>query len=199
MFATRESDRDTEKRLIFKRRYRLYYALNFLQGFRKQMFITFAIFALVKVHEMPVKTTMILILVNQILVTLTGPLMGGLVDRCGERAMLSASYIGLVFVFLGYAIVEHRQTLYVLYCIDNLIFFGGIALTTYLHRIAPEADLVNGGDHESRRGRYRAADRRTGMVLFRLQGHLLQRVVPGLRLLNCLSMGAFGREPKGRE
>ncbi len=141
MFATRESDRDTEKRLIFKRRYGLYYALNFLQGCRKQMFITFAIFALVKVHEMPVKTTMILILVNQVLVTLTGPLMGRLVDRCGERAMLSASYFGLVFVFLGYAIVEHRQTLYVLYCIDNLIFFGGIALTTYLHRIAPEADL----------------------------------------------------------
>jgi len=31
--------------------------------------------------------------------------------------------------------------LYVLYCIDNLIFFGGIALTTYIHKIAPEEDL----------------------------------------------------------
>ena len=28
-----------------------------------------------------------------------------------------------------------------LYCIDNLIFFGGIALTTYLHKIAPPEDL----------------------------------------------------------
>jgi MFS family permease len=90
---------------------------------------------------MPVETTMILILINQVLVTLTGPLMGQLVDRFGERAMLSASYLGLVFVFLGYAIVDHRPTLYVLYCIDNLIFIGGIALTTYIHRIAPEADL----------------------------------------------------------
>ena len=141
MFASHESVRTAEKRLVFKRRYGLYYALNFLQGCRRQMFITFAIFALVKVHKMPVETTMILILINQVLVTLTGPLMGRLVDRCGERAMLSASYIGLVFVFLGYAIVEHRPALYVLYCIDNLIFFGGIALTTYIHRIAPEADL----------------------------------------------------------
>ena len=141
MLASNESIRETEKRLVFKRRYWLYYALNFLQGCRRQMFTTFAIFALVKVHEMPVETTMILILINQVLVTLTGPLMGRLVDRCGERAMLSASYLGLVFVFLGYAIVEHRPTLYGLYCIDNLIFFGGIALTTYLHRIAPEADL----------------------------------------------------------
>ncbi|MDP6449336.1 MAG: MFS transporter [Lentisphaeria bacterium] len=141
MFATREPAADMEKRLVFKRRYRLYYALNFLQGCRKQTFITFAIFALVKVHGMPVETTMILVLINQILVTLTGPLMGRLVDRFGERAMLSASYAGLVFVFLGYAIVEHRPSLYVLYCIDNLIFFGGIALTTYLHKIAPQEEL----------------------------------------------------------
>ena len=55
--------------------------------------------------------------------------------------MLSASYIGLAFVFFGYAVVDHRPTLYVLYCIDNLIFFGGIALTTYVHKIAPPEDL----------------------------------------------------------
>ena len=55
--------------------------------------------------------------------------------------MLSVSYLGLIFVFLGYAVIEHRQTLYVLYCIDNLIFFGSIALTTYIHKIAPTEDL----------------------------------------------------------
>ena len=55
--------------------------------------------------------------------------------------MLSLSYIGLFFVFLGYAVVQHRPMLYALYCIDNMIFFGGIALTTYLHKIAPEEDI----------------------------------------------------------
>jgi predicted MFS family arabinose efflux permease len=29
----------------------------------------------------------------------------------------------------------------VLYCLDKLLFFGGIALTTYLNKIAPEEDL----------------------------------------------------------
>ncbi len=130
-----------EKSFVFKRRYRLYYALNFLQGCRKQMFITFAIFALVKVHGMPVETTMILVLINQTLITFTAPWVGRMVDQYGERCMLTYSYIGLIFVFTGYAVIEHRPTLYVLYCIDNLIFFGGIALTTYLHKIAPEADL----------------------------------------------------------
>jgi hypothetical protein len=130
-----------ERSFVFKRRYGLYYALNFLQGLRKQMFITFAIFALVKVHGMPVHTTMFLVLINQILITLTAPTMGRLVDKYGERKMLSLSYIVLSGVFFGYAVVTHRPTLYALYCVDNLIFFGGIALTTYLHKIAPEEDL----------------------------------------------------------
>jgi predicted MFS family arabinose efflux permease len=55
--------------------------------------------------------------------------------------MLSVSHAGLIFVFLGYALIQHRPTLYALYCVDNLIFFGAIALTTYLHKIAPQEDL----------------------------------------------------------
>ena len=55
--------------------------------------------------------------------------------------MLSISYVILALVFLGYGFIEHRPTLYVLYCVDNLVFFGGIALTTYLNRIAPPEDL----------------------------------------------------------
>ncbi len=141
LFVDRTGPKTADKSMVFKRRYALYYALNFLQGLRKQMFITFAIFALVKVHGMPVKTTMILVMINQFLITLTGPLMGRLVDRHGERKMLSISYVVLFFVFLGYGVIEHRPTLYALFCLDNLIFFGGIALTTYAHKIAPPDEL----------------------------------------------------------
>lgn len=141
MFASRRRPAVAEKGFVFKRRYGVYYGLNFLQGCRKQMFITFAIFALVKVHGMPVETTMVLVFINQVLISLTAPMMGRLIDRFGERSMLSVSYIGLALVFFGYAVIHHRPTLYVLYCIDNLIFFGGIALTTYLHKIAPEEDI----------------------------------------------------------
>ena len=141
LFVSRQKPAFKDRGFVLKRRYSLYYALNFLQGCRKQIFITFAIFALVKVHLMEVETTMRLVLVNQAFITLTAPLMGRLVDRFGERLMLSLSYIGLVFVFSGYAMVHYRPALYVLYCIDNLIFFGDIALTTYIHKIAPEEDL----------------------------------------------------------
>jgi len=141
LFIDRSNNPSGEKGLVLKRRYMLYYALNFLQGLRKQMFITFAIFALVKIHGMPVETTMVLVLINQVLISLTASWMGRLVDRYGERWMLSVSYVVLVFVFLGYALIDHRLSLYGLYCLDNLIFFGGIALTTYAHKIAPPDEL----------------------------------------------------------
>jgi len=88
-FADTRRSSEREQRFVFKRRYARFYWLQLLQGFRRQMFITFAIFALVKVHSIPVETTMILVFLNQLLVTLTGPLMGRLVDRFGERLMLS--------------------------------------------------------------------------------------------------------------
>ena len=141
LLASRQKPAVREKGFILKRRYGLYYLLNFLEGCRKQMFVTFAMFALIKIHGMPVNTTMILVLINQLLLTFVGPLMGRLVDRYGERTMLGVNYLGLIFIFVGYALVQHRPTLYVLYCLDSLIFFGGIALTTYLHKIAPEQDL----------------------------------------------------------
>ncbi len=130
-----------ESRFVLKKRYSLYYLLNLLQGCRKQIFITFAIFLLVNVFGTGRRTIIILVLINQSMIFVFSPVMGMLVDRLGERIMLSASYIGLFFVFIGYAIIREINILYVLYCIDNFIFVGGIALTTYLNKIAPPEDI----------------------------------------------------------
>ena len=140
-FASRGHSGVEEKGFVLKRRYGLYYLLQFLEGCRRQMFITFAIFALVKVHGMPVGTTMILVLINQVLITISAPMIGRLVDLRGERQMLSVGYFLVIFVFVGYGLIENLPILYALYCIDNLIFFGGIALTTYINKIALKEDL----------------------------------------------------------
>lgn len=130
-----------ESRFVFKRRYSLYYLLSFLQGCRKQTFLTFAIFLLVREFGTNRDIIIRLVLINQFVIFVFSPLMGWLVDRLGERIMLSASYIGLACVFVGYAFVKDINTLYVLYCVDNFLFVGGIALTTYLNKIAPSEDL----------------------------------------------------------
>ena len=141
LFIERQRPDEREKGFVLKRRYRYYYALQFLQGCRRQMFLTFAIFAMVKVHGMPVETTMVLILVNQVMTTVAAPTLGRMVDHFGERFMLSASYIGLILVFSGYGLILYLPALYVLYCLDNLIFFGDIAMTTYVNKIASDEDL----------------------------------------------------------
>ena len=84
---------------------------------------------------------MILVLINQVLITMSAPMIGRLIDLRGERQMLSVGYFLVIFVFVGYGLIENRPILYVLYCIDNLIFFGGIALTTYINKITLKEDL----------------------------------------------------------
>ncbi|MCH8295765.1 MFS transporter [Candidatus Poribacteria bacterium] len=141
MFASPRLQTQREDRFVLRKRYRLYYLLSFLQGWRKQIFITFAIFALVKLYSTDRSMIIKLILINQVVVFIFSPLMGWLVDKLGERIMLSASYLGLFFVFIGYAVLKNVNQLYVLYCIDNFLFVGGIALTTYLSKIAPPKDI----------------------------------------------------------
>jgi len=141
MFASPQLQAGKEDRFVLRKRYWLFYLLSFLQGWRKQIFVTFAIFALVKVYDTDRNMIIKLVLINQVIVFIFSPMMGWLVDRLGERIMLSASYIGLFFVFIGYAVLKNATHLYVLYCIDNFLFVGGIALTTYLNKIAPTRDI----------------------------------------------------------
>ena len=141
LLASWNRDGIRETRFLFRQKYGIYYALNFLQGCRKQIFVVFAVFTLVKVYGISVQTVITLMVINQIVTILTGPLMGKLVDRYGERRMLSLSYLGLIFVFAGYALIHNPKILFVCYCLDNFLYFGSIALTTYINRIAPPQDI----------------------------------------------------------
>jgi MFS family permease len=129
------------RRILVRKRYKVYYALIFLQGARKQIFLMFAVWLLVKGHGAARETILILMLINQGLNLLISPSMGKVVDRFGERLTLTVSYVLLALVFLGYAFVPQTNALYVLYVVDHLLFVGGIALTTYLNKIAPREDI----------------------------------------------------------
>ncbi|MBT3271006.1 MFS transporter [Candidatus Poribacteria bacterium] len=130
-----------ERRILFRKRYNVYYLLIFLQGARKQIFLMFAVWLLVKGHGAVRETILILMLINQVLNLLIAPTMGKVVDRYGERLTLSVSFAMLALVFLGYAFVPQTNALYVLYVVDHLLFVGGIAMTTYLNKIAPREDI----------------------------------------------------------
>ena len=129
-------------RFVWKHKYRLYYALTFLEGCRKQVFFTFALYALTKVYHTHLRTIALLMVINGLVNMFGAPIVGRIIDRIGERKILLTSYTALIFVFLGYAEIHHAHILYVMYCLDNLFYLSTACLTTYIEKIAEPADLM---------------------------------------------------------
>lgn len=128
-------------RITMKKRYRFYYILTFLEGCRKQFFITFAIFVLVRVFGTSVSTVAMLMVINRVVTLIFAPIIGRIVDTIGERKSLSISNACLIPIFFGYALIHDVKALYVLYCIDSFLYMFVVAQTTYLNKIASPEDI----------------------------------------------------------
>ncbi len=128
--------------IVLRKEYGLYYLLIFLEGCRRQIFSIFATFALILVYKAPVGPMLLLQFINSILIAVTAPQMGKLVDRIGERKPLTIYACGLILVFIGYASYRSIGTLYALYLIDNILFSFGVGFNTYLHRIVRPSELT---------------------------------------------------------
>ncbi|MCE5198978.1 MAG: MFS transporter [Armatimonadota bacterium] len=138
----REINHADRPRFVWKRKYGLYYWLTLLEGGRKQVFMTFAVYALTREYHTSLKTVALLMVINNIVNMVGGPYVGRLIDRIGERKILMSSYSALILVFIGYAKIPNAHILYVLYCLDNFFYLSTTCLTTYLQKIAEPEDLT---------------------------------------------------------
>jgi len=129
------------QRVVIRREYGVYYLLTFLDGCRKQIFTTFAIFVLVKVYHTSLSTVAVLMAINGLAGLLISPRVGRLVDWWGEKRSLTLNYCLIVLVFAGYATCRSPHVLYVLFCSDSVLFSFNVALSTYLNRIARPEDV----------------------------------------------------------
>lgn len=136
------ADGGERQRIIFRREYGLYYLLVFLEGCRRQIFSIFASLALILVYHVPLKHMLLLQFVNALLIAVTAPRIGKVIDRTGEKGPLTFYAAGLIVVFLGYAITQRVETLYALFLLDNILFSFGIGFNTYLHRIVRPGELT---------------------------------------------------------
>ena len=141
-----QSPTPQHKSLIFRKRYWLYYALQFMAGARRQIFMVFAGFMMVERFGFHVHELTGLYLANLLLNILLGPLFGKAVGYFGERNTLILEYFGLALVFLAYggvylfswgAIIASA-----LFVIDHLFFSFAFALKTYFQKIADPADIA---------------------------------------------------------
>ena len=131
------------RNLILRKRYWLYYALTFLSGARRQIFIVFAGFLMVEKFGYSVAAISALFLVNATLNMLFAARIGRLIGRVGERTALVFEYIGLVGVFVAYAFVENAHLAAGLYIVDHFFFALAIAIKTYFQKIADPADIAS--------------------------------------------------------
>ncbi|WP_371226176.1 MFS transporter [Roseovarius sp. 2305UL8-3] len=134
------------KKMILRRRYWLYYALQFMAGARRQIFIVFAGFMMVEKFGFDVHEVTALFLINLVANMAVGPLMGKAVFKFGERNTLIFEYVGLALVFLAYGGIYMfgwgvvlAATLYV---VDHLLFSLALALKTYFQKIADPQDIA---------------------------------------------------------
>ncbi len=138
------------RRLVYRREYRIFYAISALFGIRKQIFLVFGTWVLVSLHEVPVSTIALLYFIASALGVLMRPLLGDVINWLGERIVLATDEVMLIVVCLIYAFASHLlpepwdlRVLYGAYIMDHILFALRVARTTYLKKIALDpADIT---------------------------------------------------------
>ena len=134
------------KKMVIRKRYWLYYLLQFLSGARRQIFVVFAGFMMVERFGMDVQKLTTLYFINLILNIALAPLLGRAVARYGERNALVLEYFGLALVFFAYGgIYLFGWGILIaasLYILDHLFFALALAIKTYFQKIADPQDIA---------------------------------------------------------
>ncbi|MEO0487382.1 MAG: MFS transporter [Pseudomonadota bacterium] len=134
------------KQMILRRRYWLYYALEFMAGARRQIFVVFAGFMMVEKFGFQVHEITALYLINLVINMVVAPLLGRAVGYFGERNTLSFEYAGLALVFLAYGGLYYFSwgvaVAAFLYVVDHIFFGLALAKKTYFQKIADGADIA---------------------------------------------------------
>jgi len=130
------------KRMIVRKRYWLFYFLTFMAGARRQIFIAFAVFLLVKKFHFSVQEIAVLFLINNLINFFLSPFIGRCIVIFGERKVLSLEYFSLIIIFLSYAVVESKVLVAFLYIADHIFFNFAIAIRTFFQKIADPKDIA---------------------------------------------------------
>jgi predicted MFS family arabinose efflux permease len=129
--------------LQLHKEYKLYYALAVISGARKQIFITFAPWVLVKIFNQPTEIMASLLLAGGIIGIIFQPILGWAIDHLGERPVLASEGIILVFICFGYGFAKFMfpaviafPVVVACFLLDQMVFSVSMARATYIKKIA---------------------------------------------------------------
>jgi predicted MFS family arabinose efflux permease len=131
-----------QPRLLFKRRYWLYYVLLLFEGSRMQVFSAFNTMVLVYNYGLTALQISFLLLASGLVNFIFARRLGRLLDIRGERITLTFGYIALALCFVGYATIHNVWFLGTMVVFINLLVTLSMGLSTYVNRIAPDEELT---------------------------------------------------------
>jgi len=137
-----EGQVEQHKKLKLHRRYWLYYALTFMGGARRQIFVVFSGFLMVEKFGFSAADIALMFIANGVLNMFFAPLIGQLIKKIGERKTLTIEYVGLIVIFSSYAIVSDPMVAVGLYIVDHILYSMAIAQKTYFQKIADPKDMA---------------------------------------------------------
>lgn len=136
-------------RFVFRKKYRLYYCLSVVNGARKQIFLTFAPWVLIKVFNVTPPIFAILGVIISVVSIMSRTVVGNAIDKLGERFVLSTEAILLIVLCLGYAFARSiaPDSIAVIiiaacYILDNSMSAVEMARSTYVKKIAVHPEDV---------------------------------------------------------
>jgi hypothetical protein len=130
------------KKMVFRKKYGLFYFLTFMAGARRQIFMAFSVLLMVEKFNYTVQEITILFVINNVINYYLSPLIGKSIIRFGERKVLSLEYLGLIFVFLAYAATGSKLIVALLYIFDHIFFNFAIAIRTYFQKVGDPRDIA---------------------------------------------------------
>jgi hypothetical protein len=144
-FTKNPADREItpqHKKMIFRKKYWLFYFLTFMAGARRQIFIAFSVLLMVQKFQYSVQEVTLLFVLNNVINYFLSPLIGKWIIRFGERKVLSLEYASLVFVFTAYAMTDSKIVVALLYILDHIFFNFAIAIRTYFQKVGDPRDIA---------------------------------------------------------
>ena len=143
-----ETDKN-KRRLYFHKKYMKYYMLEMFYGARKQVFLTFGPFVLVKQYEADAATMSLLFAVAAIACFLFSPIIGRIIDKLGYKVVMVSDTIILVVVCFFYGFAHRLFPMHIAflvccvnYILDAVISLASMASNLYVQDLSDTEEEV---------------------------------------------------------
>ncbi|MBC7294681.1 MAG: MFS transporter [Thermoleophilia bacterium] len=123
--------------IVLRRAYRYYYVLSLLDSARQQVFFSFGLWVLVNHFGLSVSQISLLLLAVTFASMISSAWVGRMIDKHGERRVLSIINLAYIAALAGYALAGNVFVACFCYLVYAFIYpVSPIAASTYLRKIA---------------------------------------------------------------